>query len=146
MNYCVRNGVICLFHHSVLKGFQCTVLQVSCHSWYCFWLTWKMWVYVMISVTVRPAGQRSECLYVAKTIYDYKYDKCQTLRDGSTHWALPIHTAFSDLDCILKSQQCHHRRPYSRGIIEMFSDLTKTWRLTFAGALFKGDLSNFVWL
>ena len=56
----------------------------------------------------------------------YKYHKCQTLHDGSAHSALPIHTAFSDLDCILKSQQCHHRRPYSRGIIEMFSDLTKT--------------------
>ena len=34
-----------------------------------------------------------------------KYDKCQTLRDGSTHLALPIHTTFSDLDCISESQQ-----------------------------------------
>ena len=36
-----------------------------------------------------------------------KYDKCQTLRDGSTHLALPIHTTFSDLDCISRSQECH---------------------------------------
>ena len=36
----------------------------------------------------------------------YKYDKCQTLHDGSTHKALPIHTTFSDLDCISRSQQC----------------------------------------
>ena len=36
----------------------------------------------------------------------YKYDKCQTLHDGSIHWAFPIHTTFSDLDCISGSQQC----------------------------------------
>ena len=31
---------------------------------------------------------------------DYEHDKCQTLHDGSTNWALPIHTTFSDYDCI----------------------------------------------
>ena len=34
-------------------------------------------------------------------------DTGQTPHDGSsTHWALPIDTTFSDLDCISKSQQC----------------------------------------
>ena len=36
-----------------------------------------------------------------------KYDKCQTLHGGCkcNHWALPISTTFSDLDCISRSQQ-----------------------------------------
>ena len=33
----------------------------------------------------------------------YECDKCQTLNDSSTHWALPIHTTLSDLDCISSS-------------------------------------------
>ena len=37
---------------------------------------------------------------------DTKSDKCQTLHDGSTHLALPIHITFSDLDCISRLQQC----------------------------------------
>ena len=46
----------------------------------------------------------AECLYVEKKLQHYnflghwRYDKCQTLCDRSTHWALPIHTTFSDLD------------------------------------------------
>ena len=36
----------------------------------------------------------------------YKSDECQTLHDGSTHWALPAHAIFSDLDSISRSQQC----------------------------------------
>ena len=36
----------------------------------------------------------------------YKHDKCQILHDGSTHQTLPIHTTFSDLDCISRSQLC----------------------------------------
>ena len=35
-----------------------------------------------------------------------KYDKCQTLHDGSTYWASLIHTTFSDSDCISRLQQC----------------------------------------
>ena len=31
---------------------------------------------------------------------------CQNLRDGSTHWALPLRTTFSYFDCILRSRQC----------------------------------------
>ena len=72
----------------------------------CFWLTLQMWVYIMISV--RPTCQPAECLYVAKTLTLYflghnKFDKCRTLHDGCTHWALPIHTTFGELDCILNS-------------------------------------------
>ena len=33
-----------------------------------------------------------------------KYDKCQTLHDGTTHQVLPVHTTFSDLDHISRSQ------------------------------------------
>ena len=31
---------------------------------------------------------------------------CQNLHGGTTHWALAVHTTFSDLDCISRSQQC----------------------------------------
>ena len=36
----------------------------------------------------------------------YKCDSCQTLHDGTTNRALPVHTTFSDLDHISRSQQC----------------------------------------
>ena len=52
-----------------------------------------------------------ECLYVAKTLTlrfspTHKYDKYQTLYDGSTHLDLSIHITFSDLDRISRSQHC----------------------------------------
>ena len=37
---------------------------------------------------------------------DTEYNQRQFLHDGSTHQALPIHTIFSDLDCITRLQQC----------------------------------------
>ena len=44
------------------------------------------------------------CLYAAKNYSDflghYRYDKSQTLHDGSTHWALPIYTTVSDLEVL----------------------------------------------
>ena len=33
-------------------------------------------------------------------------NKCQSLHDGTTHRALPVHTAFTDFDLILGSQIC----------------------------------------
>ena len=48
-------------------------------------------------------GWLSECLYFLRHC---KYETNQTLHEGSTYRALPIHTAFSDLDCISRSQQC----------------------------------------
>ena len=36
----------------------------------------------------------------------YKYDKCQFLRDDSTHWTWHSHTTVSDLDRISRPQQC----------------------------------------
>ena len=37
----------------------------------------------------------------------HKCNKCQTLHDGTTHQALPVHDTFSDLYIIKRSQQCH---------------------------------------
>ena len=34
-----------------------------------------------------------------------KFNKCQTLH-GTTHWALPVHYTFSDLDIVSRSHQC----------------------------------------
>ena len=74
-----------------------------------FWLMWKIWVFVMISF--RQAGQPpSVCVWQkfkrCNLLGHYNYDIHQTLHDGSTHWALLIHTTFSDLDCISRSQHC----------------------------------------
>ena len=60
----------------------------------------KMWVYVLVSV--RLASWIAKCLHVAKALSCdfftcYKYGKCQTLHDGSTHSALPIHSTLSDM-------------------------------------------------
>ena len=33
-------------------------------------------------------------------------DKCYTLHNGTIHWALPVHTRFSDLDHFSRSQPC----------------------------------------
>ena len=64
-------------------------------------------------MSVRPAGwlaswlivhmwQKLEC---CEFLGHYKYVKHQTLSGCTTHWALPIHTTSSDLDCISGSQQ-----------------------------------------
>ena len=69
----------------------------------------------------RPAGRLSICgknLCVA--IGHYKYDKCQALHDGSTHWALPIYT--TNLDCISKSQQ------YQTVLTDNFFRVRLSWK------------------
>ena len=75
---------------------------------YTFYLTWNMWDYGMISVRPadRPIVRMWQKLKHCEFLGHYNYDKCQTVHDGSTHWTLPIHTTFSDFDCISRSQQC----------------------------------------
>ena len=62
----------------------------------------KMW----ISVSVRPAGcvRMWQKLSRSDFLRQCKCDKCQTSHGGSTYWALPINTIFSDLDCSSRSQ------------------------------------------
>ena len=59
-----------------------------------------MWVYVLIGV--KPAGWSTWRTVTQHLFFfgHYKYDQCQSLHDGSTHWALPTHTTLSDLGCI----------------------------------------------
>ena len=93
-----------------------------------------------------------------------------TLHDGNTHWALPIDTTFSDLDCISRTQQfclkilcsyliklklyvywlhqVNHEctiisdfHTYSREIIDILR-MKKMWMLHFSRTLLKWDLSN----
>ena len=51
-----------------------------------------------------------ECLLSRSlTLWFYwtpKCDHCQTLRDGSTYWALHVHTTFNDYEFISWSQRC----------------------------------------
>ena len=85
------------------------------------WFTWKVWVFVIISV--RPASQLSVCGKTKVNFFfffleHYKYGKYQTLHNGSAHWALPILTSFSDLDCISRS---HQRQTVLTEIFTFFS-------------------------
>ena len=102
--YC-SGSACCIF------GFWYLILLVR------FWLTWKMWVYAPISVSPAGwlAGWRSVHMWLKLQGCDFlehhEYDKCQTLHDGSTHWALTIHTTFSEFDCISRSQQCQTALP-----------------------------------
>ena len=73
---------------------------------FCVFDSHKKCEWVMISVG--PAGQRGDCLVWQKLqrcsfLIHCKCDKYQTLHDGTTHWALPIHPTFSDLDRISRS-------------------------------------------
>ena len=36
----------------------------------------------------------------------HKCNKCQSLYDGTSYCALPVHYTFSDFDIISRSQQC----------------------------------------
>ena len=95
---------------SAVEGYFFTVTILHCYLLQAtdsFWLTWKIWVYVVIGV--RPAGRLSvmwQKLDRCDFLVHCKHAKCQTVHDGSIYWALPIHTTSSDLDCISRSQQC----------------------------------------
>ena len=57
-----------------------------------------MWYVWMVCIQ----GKKLRCLVVQVS----GLDKCQTLLDGTTYWALPDHITFSDLDLFLGVQQC----------------------------------------
>ena len=56
--------------------------------WCDFWLAWKMWAYVMISVELswQPASVAQK-LQHCNFLRCHKCDKCQTVHDSTTHWA-----------------------------------------------------------
>ena len=51
-------------------------------------------------------GQVSGLIEYWDLLTHRKCDKCQTLRYGTTHQALPLHTTFLYLYPISRSQQC----------------------------------------
>ena len=63
---------------------------------------------LLFLISVRPAGWLSVCgkNFNVAIFLDTKNMMCLILHDSSTHWALPIHTTFSYLDCISTSHQC----------------------------------------
>ena len=66
-----------------------------------FWLTWKFWVCVVISVS-----QLSRVAKLCNFLRHYKRDKRSTLHEATSQWAVPVHSTFSDLDHISQSQHC----------------------------------------
>ena len=92
---CLRTACLCVLwlHHTWTQTQQQKKnlhLHIACCVAFCFKTFW---------------------LYVAKTLtlqfffghYEHEF---QTFHGGSTHWALPIHTIFSDLGRISRLQQC----------------------------------------
>ena len=84
---------------SIVSGFQQSYSYglKSC----LFWLVWKMWVYVMISVG--PASQHNT-KPLSLIFSHHECDKCQQLHDCPFTFTCSYH--FSDLDHISDSQQC----------------------------------------
>ena len=78
-----------------------------------------------------------------------KYDNCQTLLDGDTYWVLPIHTTFSELDCISRSQQyqtvfnwkCYVLMQLKWNSVWLLITSSRSWIYGYFGFLhiFKGD-------
>ena len=71
-----------------------------CEACSAFWLTRKMLVYVMISARPAdcPARQKFQRCKVSG------HYQCKTVHDSTTHWALPVHITFTDLDHISRSR------------------------------------------
>ena len=72
------------------------------------WLTWKILIYIMISITPvgRPAGRLSlRGKNVNGGIFSNSINvkNVHFVHDGSTYWALAAYTTFSDLGCIARS-------------------------------------------
>ena len=77
---------------------------------------------------------------------DFLGHYCQTLHDGITHWALLIHTTFSDFDCISRAQQCQtvlteNFMFFSDYVETAIVDYVKIMNTTifFFSHIFKGD-------
>ena len=66
-----------------------------------FCLAWKMCIWQVEC----PAWQtKIKTFNGASFLGHHRCDKCQTLHDGTIYWAVPVHTTFSDLDHMSKSQ------------------------------------------
>ena len=63
-------------------------------------------------ISVRPASWPANfwpsiqtCQKFSDFLRYHNCDNCQTLHDGFTHWALPVHATFSDIGDISELQQ-----------------------------------------
>ena len=107
-----------------------------------------------VMISVRPASQPNifkwQTLWCCDFLWQYKYLRCQTLHDGSAHWALPSHTTFSDLDCISRSQQCQTvstvMHVQGKLLTVFICSFERTLTLAFSQTPLKLEHSNIAWL
>ena len=67
-------------------------------------LAWKMCIWQVEC----PAWQKKmKTFNGAIFIGHHRCDKCQTFHGGTTYWAVPVHTTFSDPDHMSKSQKLY---------------------------------------
>ena len=73
----------------------------------CCWLTpKKLWVIIRVGPVGWPSLDMSKILMFRFCCrWHIKCDKYQTLRDGTTYWASPVHATFKDLNHISKLQE-----------------------------------------
>ena len=70
---------------------------------------WRSWVRKLVNIS-SCFGLVNGCRLVEDCnggiFLNTEYDTCQTLHDGTAHWALPVHTNVKDLDCIYLLEVC----------------------------------------
>ena len=91
---------------TILQG-QCqtvsnVLVQLSWNFVQLLVMSSRSWIYHYFDCCIYLLDIIKHCNFLGH----YKCDKCQTLHDGTTHWAFPVHTIFIDLDHISRSQQC----------------------------------------
>ena len=67
---------------------------------------WSMWGWCIFKGDNEHILGQSKPVLTLRFSQTYKCDKCQTLHDGTSLWALPVHTIFREQDHISKSWQC----------------------------------------
>ena len=67
---------------------------------------WFVWRWCVFKGDNKHVFGSAKCLALSKTwTLGFSLTQIQTLHDGTIHWALPMHSSFSDLDHIPGSQQ-----------------------------------------
>ena len=98
---CVLDSCPLQFRHGMVATYIKKILHdMFCVTLVCIQGRWLAQLFHQSSVWACRKLQHCDLLR------HRKYDKCQTLHDGTTCSALLVHTTFSDLDHISKSQQC----------------------------------------
>ena len=127
-------GLCCVFYKKMMHNLNCGTLLCVLGRYLQFWFG------QMSGLVKKKHGD---------FLRHHESIKCQTLHDGTSHWALPVHYTLCDLDITSRSQQCHtvlNWKCYvlfwlSWNIARLLSTSSRSWIDNYFGLLhiFKGD-------